>query len=565
MTYRSMHMFAGSGGDALGFAEAGFEVVGLDLDPRACKDFRELTKRPAHVVDIAALEPFDLAMIGPCPDVLVLSAPCKSFSGLMSAKKAASDKYVEMSGLALRAIFLATEAWKVKPRLILFENVPRIKGKRGAAMLEQLRKLLAGYGYKLDERTHDCGEIGGLAQHRRRYLLVARDPKTCPDFLREPPKLRVRSVAEELFRLPVPRPDSPDPMHVLPKASLVNLVRFASIRGGKDWKDIPAQIEICDCTSNEARTMLSLELASKRAAKQNGGHGVEAADAPAHAVVGRSDRQNSRGCVEDLRITCKPHNGHYGTVAADQPSQTIRAHHKHDRAPSVVEDVRLAYDCRNGTMGTLDADEPADTVRGCHSVRQAPACVADLRVQWDPNTRAGRPDCYAVLDADEPSGAVRAKQTVYSSAASVADPRVSVEGIEYDERGWPVASHVLVRHLDGRVVLHGPRPDFEDTRPRYLVIASYDEATGRVAWHRPMTDRELACLQSFPTDFIFCGPSSSGKKGSGRRERIGNAIPCAAAKAIALECMATLEASDAGGFHLSSGPIWVEPGEHAHA
>lgn len=375
------------------------------------------------------------------------------------------------------------------------------------------------------------------------------------------PKQRVRSVGEELFKLPVPRPDSSDPMHVLPKASHLNLTRFAAIRPGRDWKDIPAQIEICDCSTGEAHAMLSLALETRQASKQNGGYGVEAADSPAHAVVGRSDRQNARGCVEDIRIACEPHSGHYGTLAEDQPSPTIRGHHKHDRAPSVLEDVRLAYDCRNGTMGVLSSGEAADTVRGHHSVRQAPACVEDLRVQWDPQARKGRPDCYGVQDPDRPSGAVRARETVYSSAASVSDPRVSIEGITYDERGWPVASHVMVRHLDGRVVLHGPALDFKDPRPCYLVIASFDEATGRVAWHRPMTDRELACLQSFPVDFTFCGPSSSGKKGSGRRERIGNAIPCAAARAIARECMETLKASDAGGFRLASGNVWVQPGQ----
>lgn len=156
-----MHMFAGSGGDARGFADEGFEVTGLDMDPRACQDFRALTNRPAHVVDIAKLEPFDLSMVAACPDVLVLSAPCKSFSGLMSEAKASTDKYIEMSGLALRAIFLATEAWKKRPRLILFENVPRIKGKRGAHMLEQLRGLLTRYGYKLDGSRRKSAQVFG--------------------------------------------------------------------------------------------------------------------------------------------------------------------------------------------------------------------------------------------------------------------------------------------------------------------------------------------------------------------------------------------------------------------
>ena len=79
-----------------------------------------------------------------------------------------------------------------------------------------------------------------------------------------------------------------------------------------------------------------------------------------------------------------------------------------------------------------------------------------------------------------------------------------------------------------------------------------------------MVAAELARLQDFPLGFEFCGPSSCSKTvdgvppRTGRRKRIGNAVPPAAAEAIAVECLLTLIASMQGGFRLASGSVWVE-------
>ncbi|MFX6182826.1 DNA cytosine methyltransferase, partial [Acinetobacter baumannii] len=73
------------------------------------------------------------------------------------------------------------------PELIIFENVPRI-ATRGRHLLDQIVSLLRQHGYATAETTHDCGEIGGLAQSRKRFLLVGRHMAKVPNFLYEPPK-----------------------------------------------------------------------------------------------------------------------------------------------------------------------------------------------------------------------------------------------------------------------------------------------------------------------------------------------------------------------------------------
>ena len=134
MTHTVVHLFAGSGGCTLGFQRAGFRSLGsFDFDARACRDLERLTGGPAFCRDLAAMQPAEMrALTGACPDVVVMSPPCKSFSGCMPAARAGEVRYVDMSQLAVRGVFLALEAWApALPKIILLENVPRIQT-RGA-------------------------------------------------------------------------------------------------------------------------------------------------------------------------------------------------------------------------------------------------------------------------------------------------------------------------------------------------------------------------------------------------------------------------------------------------
>lgn len=118
------------------------------------------------------------------PDIVFLSATCKGFSGLLSESKSKTAKYQALNRLTLRGVWLTLEAYAhtAPIPLILFENVPRI-ATRGRALLDRISTLLRSYGYAVAETTHDCGELGGLAQSRKRFLLVARHMASVPPFL----------------------------------------------------------------------------------------------------------------------------------------------------------------------------------------------------------------------------------------------------------------------------------------------------------------------------------------------------------------------------------------------
>lgn len=201
MVFRHAHMACGIGGGAKGFnwarkiianIQGRFECAGgIDVDAAGIEEFERATGVRGTVLDLfdqaqyfehhgkmppsgwREATPDDVRRAyGPNIDVLFASMPCKGFSGLLSTKKSETSKYQALNGLTLRGIWLALEAYKDDPiSVILFENVPRIRT-RGRWLLNQIIALLRSYGYLVDERDHNCGELGNLAQSRERFPLT---------------------------------------------------------------------------------------------------------------------------------------------------------------------------------------------------------------------------------------------------------------------------------------------------------------------------------------------------------------------------------------------------------
>ncbi len=665
--YTVVHAFSGSGGCSAGFDEEGFETLAaLDFDADACADLDYLLNRKvAVVVDIQKMQPADLLAIVPRrPDVWVETPPCKGWSRLLGKGRRKSAKYVAMCSLAVRGVWLALHTWPEPPPLIVIENV-RGMSTEGREMMDIIKKELRAFGYLFDIRTWNVGKIGNLAQSRDRCLFVARDPKRCPAFLMVPTEHPLRPCGDELGKLPPPLIDARSKsMHKLPQLSAMNWLRIAAIPPGKDWKALPARIQLggnpkdrqskfgveswtepahtvtgagsrvpsgrsavadprpggcapivvpamaatpktkrarkapasqamlfgeaaaTTATSEPAGPGVDLRI-TDRDGRQSGGFGVNGWDAPAHTVVGHTDvsntwastatpirftpaagwsagRKGDRGGL-DPRLDCTPRSGAYGVQAPERPSATIVGHHKHDNSPGSYADPRLGYrdegdeaagkHSGRGCYGVLDPDAPAPTIRGHVEIRQAPGAVADPgpsvdpRKDWDtsdPGSWAGRgrPQAYGVQDWDRPASTIRGSQKIVNSRASVAHP------------GYPEPTHWLVRDEAGGLVLLGPEiKDWNEIC--YLVIMTEDEP-GVWSWHRPMTDLELAVLQSLPAEhngemLALRGPSGK------RREHIGNMLPKAVAKAIARACRATLDQPHATFQLIGKGKIWVNP------
>jgi site-specific DNA-cytosine methylase len=467
-----LHLFCGIGGAALGMQHAEEEfrgvrgrfvtLAGVDVDPEACADFETLTGAPAVQMDLFSrsdyaayhgqepladwreVTPADIraATGGIAPDVVFLSPPCKGFSGLLPGRQAGSPKYRALNNLVPRGLRLTLDAFADdSPAIILLENVPRITS-RGADLLREVKHLLRSRGYECTDGYHDCGEIGGLAQRRRRYLLIARLPEKMLSFVYQPPELRVRTIGEVLGLLPLPDAPECGPMHRLPRLQWKTWVRLALIPAGGDWRDL----------EKIAPQRYRLEYVPRG----GGPFGVQGWYQPGATVVGNSSYKGSNAaCVADPRLP--------------QPDGA---------AEEQLVDVQLKCICRDGTMGVQAWQEPSRTVTG----------------SWD----------------------------VHSGSAAVADPRI---------------------------------PDDDDRPDPPPVIIARDGT-----WHRPLTTLELAVLQGFPAFLPEGRPLVlAGKSDARWRERIGNAVPPAAARAIGNAILRALIPSIQGVWVMGSTPIWVVP------
>lgn len=507
-----LSLFCGIGGGALGFKAAGWDCVGaVDNDPAACRDYEYLTGWPATVADLSTMTPAELrdACGGRRPDVVFTSPPCKSFSACLPLAKAGSKHYTGMSSLATRGIWLALEAWADSPPpLLVMENVPRIMS-RGRRWLDQIQGLLWGYGYACRETTHDAGELGGLAQHRRRFLLVARHMQQVPEFLYEPPKRRVRGVGEVLEQLPVPLPGSTSggPMHRLPRMSQLNWLRLALIPAGGDWRDLPEAVGLLH-----------------RDARQNGGYGVNEWQRGSHTIVGRMDVHATWASTADPRLDCEPRLGVLGVLGDGDASGTITGAAQKDNGAHSYADPRVTCKRREGSLGVKGWRDPSTTVIGAQRCHNHPSQVADPRLAHEP-----RRGSFGVSGWATPTHCIRGVQKPQNGQDAVADPR-ELPAVE------------------------GPPLDLDSNRPCYLTIRAADGT-----WHRPLTTSELAALQGFPVEVRGEPLVLGGRSHKSWRQRIGNAVPPPAAEAIARECAKTLEASRDGRLLLSGGNVWVDP------
>lgn len=577
-TYTVAHLFAGIGGGALGFQQAQAEfrgvtgrfrtLFGADCDPLACEDFERLTGAQAVQMDLFSREdyeawhgkapppgwrevtPDDLrrAAGGERPDVLFTSPPCKGFSGLLPRSQSESQRYQALNRLTFRGVWLALEAWRDDPPgLIILENVPRITS-RGAHLLRDLRRLLSAYGYVTHEGYHDCGEIGGLGQHRRRFLLVARRPDKVPVFLYQPPKQRVRSIGEILGPMPLPDDPSAGPMHRLPRLQWLTWVRLALIPAGGDWRALQA-IEA-------GRYLIQPYMRDGQTHANK--YEVLRWNEPGPTASG-SRLGSGAPAVADPRLGYQPHRGAYRVGRWDEPSTTVvgSADVRGSNGIAAVADPRIGHSPRDGAMQVGAWDSPAGPVVGSAAVTSSNgmAAVADPRGDYYGNM-------LRVTPWSDPANTVTGAAGPNQGANLVADPRLgcSPRNGAYAVTRWDLPAGAVTGagdvHAQGASCVADPRIPADDERPDPPPVIIAEDGT----WHRPLTTWELAALQGFPLVLDDGSPLVlAGRSDRRWREAIGNAVPPPAARAIAEQMLLCLLRSEAGIWEASPTPVWVMP------
>lgn len=543
-TLYHFHFCCGLGGGAAGFNRARPRVGnveaewvclgGIDVDPAGLRDFERLAGVPGTLLDLftrdqyvrfhgkepptgwreATPEDIRRAAGGRRPDAVFISSPCKGASGLLSEKMSLTPKYQALNELTLRCIWLMGEAWADDPvPLIVFENVPRLAS-RGRHLLDQINSLLGGFGYAVAETTHDCGELGGLAQSRKRFLLVARHVEKVPPFLYEPEKKSLRAVGDILGRMPLPGDiDAAGPMHRIPSLHWKTWVRLALVEAGSDWRSL-------NKLAIEDGHLRDLVIVPEY---RSGYMGVHGWDDTASTIAGRSGPTNGAFSVADPRYRQAAnwnHGQQFGVIRWAESAPTIPGQTMPGQGTFSVADPRPNWNRHSGNYRVIRYDQPAGTIiAGGKGVQGGQQSVADPRIlhrgKGDNYLTGGH---YGVIGFNQHSGAIAASSRYDSGRFSVADPRIPAA----DER-----LTCIIRSLDG-------------------------------TWHRPFTTLEKAALQSLvePEEYLVL----DGMSDKDWSERIGNAVPPHAAEAIAGVMGTTLLLAEQGEtFMLNSMPVWVRP------
>ena len=475
--YKVLHLFCGIGGYALGMQQAVEEyrgmvgqfrtLAGIDCDPDACADFEALTGAPAVQMDLFSREDYVLfhgkeppetwqeatsndlweATGLELPDVVCLSPPCKGFSGLLPSQKAASEKYQALNRLAVRSMELTLEAFEASlPAFIMIENVPRITS-RGELLLKQVKRLLGRHGYVFHEGNHDCGELGGLGQHRRRYLLIARLPDRVPQFVYLPVKQRVKSIGEVIGPLPLPDDPKMGPMHRLPRLQWKTCVRLALIPAGGDWRDL-------EKIAPEQYRLVHVP--------RSGAFGVQDWDKAGGVVTSADGPNNSTVSVADPRV---PFNNIFRVNKWDETPGAITS--GNGQTGTLVADPRLDHVPREGVYRVQEWGKPSTTVTGAARVNTSngAACIADPRLSERDNRH---PSVYKVVKFDDPAPCVTGTR-FGSGAPAIADPRLPEKDVRFHNKyqllGWNEPASTVTGTADiqaGAQSIADPRTGFKE-------------------------------------------------------------------------------------------------------
>ena len=232
-TFKTIELFAGAGGLALGLEYAGFETIGLvEFDKNAAETLR--LNRPNWFVindDIANVTNNNLEELFNIKknelDLLSGGAPCQSFS--YAGKRLGLD---DTRGTLFYhyAFFLK----KLQPKMFIFENVKGLLTHDHGKTYKTIFKIFEDEGYCIQKKVLNAWDYG-VAQKRERLILIGvrNDLKEKINFC-FPEKDVTKPVLKDVL---VNVPDSNGVRYSIEKEKIFDLVP-----PGGCWRDIDAEI-----------------------------------------------------------------------------------------------------------------------------------------------------------------------------------------------------------------------------------------------------------------------------------------------------------------------------------
>lgn len=248
--------FCGAGGLSLGLINAGFDIcLAFDNDKKAVETYRNNLQEDVLMADAYDINlHYELNSRNiPRRDIFLFAGgpPCQGFS--IQRRGIDSDPRNDLVTLFFN------NAFSIKPKFIMMENVLGIKGKRGESLLQYVKVQCKKFGYDVHVAELNAADFGA-PQIRRRYFIVAERKDADNLVFRFPkPKLKpdeYKTVYDTIKDLPLPPPDGSEhpniPNHRCDVLSPLNRERFKHVpqSGGRD--DIPTNLRLkCHNVSTE--------------------------------------------------------------------------------------------------------------------------------------------------------------------------------------------------------------------------------------------------------------------------------------------------------------------------
>jgi len=244
--FTAIDAFCGAGGLAAGLERAGFITkAAFDVDGPAVTTFNRNVRSVAFVTDARELSGHDLLEhagleLGQL-DLFAGGPPCQGFSRQKRGAHLGDDR----NTLVVEFARLVVET---RPRFFMLENVDQLGQKRGKAFVDRLAGLLPGY--LLYSGFHNSADFG-LAQTRRRFVLVGRDPNLTARYYPPAPTVSAwTTVDEALAGIPEPPNDYSEHPHFAnhqaARVTAENIRRFSHVPQGGGWQNIPEEFRL-DC------------------------------------------------------------------------------------------------------------------------------------------------------------------------------------------------------------------------------------------------------------------------------------------------------------------------------
>jgi DNA (cytosine-5)-methyltransferase 1 len=190
VSFFSLELCAGGGGQALGLEQAGFQHVGMvEYEPQFCATLR-LNRPHWNVIqqDIRDFQPNAFGDI----DLIAGGVPCPPFS--VAGKQLGADDERDMFPAALDIIS------KIRPRAVMLENVQGLASAKFKDYRDALLKRFSRLGYEVEWRVLQAANFG-VPQLRPRFILVALRPDDMLHFMWPRGSVVAATVGETLVDL----------------------------------------------------------------------------------------------------------------------------------------------------------------------------------------------------------------------------------------------------------------------------------------------------------------------------------------------------------------------------